>query len=68
MVINTVSAGFGGKVVYDFDARGVVFSFEGDIEGMAKGLGATLTPPALMKYASLTADIPQACSRSSGGR
>jgi len=51
MVINTVSADSGAKVVYDFDAGGVVFSFEGDIEGMAKGLGATLTPPAVMKYA-----------------
>ena len=48
MVINAVSADSGAKLIYDFDPEGVVFSFEGDIEGTCKvasaGSGAPATP------------------------
>jgi PAS domain S-box-containing protein len=46
MVINTVSADSGAKVVYDFDTRGVVFSFEGDIGGAGKGSSSAAGAPA----------------------
>ena len=46
-----VSADSGAKLIYDFDPEGVVFSFEGDIEGTSKvasaasaGSGAPATP------------------------
>jgi PAS domain S-box-containing protein len=44
LIIKTVSAEAGAKVVYDFGHDGVVFSFEGDIEGSGKG--ANPPPPA----------------------
>jgi CheY-like chemotaxis protein len=51
MVINAVSADFGAKVVYDFDPEGVVFSFEGDIEGTSKVASAGPGAPAIPIFA-----------------
>ncbi len=57
MIINTVAADSATKVIYDFDAKGVIFSIEGDIEGTGKGTAPPFTP------APFTAAIDRVASR-----
>ncbi len=56
MIIKTVSAEAGAKVVYDLGHDGVVFSFEGDIEGAGKGSSAAPGTPAFLNFARDCAD------------
>ena len=50
MVIKAVSAESGAKVAYDFGPEGVVFSFEGDIEGTGKGSSSALGAPTFLDF------------------
>ena len=50
MIIKTVSAEAGAKVIYDLGRDGAVFSFEGDIEGSGKGPGAAPNPAAFLDF------------------
>jgi PAS domain S-box-containing protein len=55
MIIKTVSAEAGAKVVYDLGHDGVVFSFEGDIEGTGNGSSAAPLTPAFRDFAGVFA-------------